>query len=82
MDIQELISKCAAMVFNDIDYELEGWRYYSQKEINENRDIFVDCVINKDYEYINRLFEHLDNNDEYHIGLINETYNLMNGIII
>lgn len=68
--------KKARNLFNEINITLDGNRYYSKSEIKNNKNLFISAIIHKDYEYISRFKELLEND----IVLYNSTIQLMSSL--
>ena len=69
--------KKARNLFNEINITLDGNRYYSMSEIKNNKNLFIRAILYKDYEYILR-FKELLNDDN--IVLYNSTIQLMGSL--
>lgn len=67
--------KKARNLFDEINITLDGSKYYSKSEIKNNKNLFISAILYKDYDYISRFEELL--NDDYGIVLYNSTIQLM-----
>ena len=69
---EETIEKVATDLFNDTNDILDGYHYYTKEEVEENKDIFVSAILNKDINYLNEVKKNFDEEIEEEKEIINK----------
>lgn len=69
--------KNANELFKDINSTLDGYHYYNEEEIKENRELFISAINSKDTDYINQIISLFDEEIEEEKAIIDNINYLM-----